>query len=64
MYIKHENMNLMAQKLKQLEIIYNGNVDRVIENSMCCERITYNYRFQKCEFCKEKSITINKLDGE
>jgi hypothetical protein len=65
MCIKHENMNLMARKLKQLEIIDDGNVDRLIENSMCCsEPITYDCRFRKCEFCKEKSITINEFDGE
>ncbi len=64
MCIKHENINLMARKLKQLHIIDDGNVDRLIENWMYCEPITYDCRFRKCEFCQEKSILINEFDGE
>ncbi len=63
MCIKHENINLMARKLKQLHII-DGNVDRLIENWMCCDPIMYDCRFQKCELCQEKSIMINEFDEE
>jgi len=61
--IKHENMCLLVSRLKQLNVLSNGNVDELIENEMLCTPPSITCWHRVCEHCHDQVISVNNFEG-
>ena len=64
--IKHENMKLMCQKMKQLRIVNDKNIDYLIKTEICCAEKPMKEAcvFRECVLCKDNWISFLEFDGE
>lgn len=62
MCIRHENMRLVTESLKRLEIVACMNPDELIKREMFCENPTADCYLRTCELCADKEVTFD-LDG-
>ena len=59
--IRHENILLVCQQLKNLNIFEKAHPDELIESKMCCLQVTIPCLLRRCQSCKYK---INNLQTE
>lgn len=62
MCIKHENISLVIESLKRLEILACMNPDELIKREMFYINPTADCYFHTCELCADKEVTFD-LNG-
>lgn len=62
--VKHENMILVHKRLRELKIFPKTDLDTLIEESMCCDKVTENCLLRKCTAYEDKMIIFAEFNGE
>jgi hypothetical protein len=64
MCVKHENVALLCQRLRQLKIVSSSNPDKIIEEEMVCSKMTLECLLRECVSCNEKFIYTNEWEDK
>ncbi len=60
---KCENAQFMCKSLRKENVINDQNIDRLMENELCCSPATEVCLARECNLCGHKTIEILEFDG-